>query len=73
MSVSLAILGVVLHILGPVLSALPVAAVLGPWVRGFGVGILNTIGAIIAASAVLLVLVGTIGGVIGGGLAGQRA
>ena len=34
---------------------------------------LNSIGAIIVASAVFLVLVGAIGGAVGGVLAGQRA
>lgn len=73
MGVFLAILGILLQILGPVLPAFPAAVVLGPWARGFGLGMLDSIIAIIAASAVLLVLVGAIGGVIGGALAGQRA
>jgi len=73
MGVFLAVLGVVLQILGPVLPAFPAAVVLGPWARGFGLGMLNGIVAIIAASAVLLVLVGAVGGAIGGALAGWRA
>lgn len=73
MGVFLAFLGVILQVLGPVLPAFPVAVVLGPWARGFGLGMLNSIGAIIVASAVLLVLVGAIGGAVGGALAGQRA
>jgi MFS family permease len=73
MGVFLALLGVVLQILSPVLPAFPAAVVLGPWARGFGLGMLNSIVAIIAASAILLVLVGAVGGAIGGALAGQRA
>ncbi|WP_435073736.1 DUF5518 domain-containing protein [Halorubrum sp. HHNYT27] len=73
MGVFLALLGVVLQILGPVLPAFPAAVVLGPWARGFGLGMLNSIYMIIAASAVLLVFVGAVGGAIGGALAGQRA
>jgi predicted PurR-regulated permease PerM len=73
MGIFLAILGVFLQVLGPILPAFPVAVVLGPWARGFGLGMLDSIGAIIAASAVLLVLVGIIGGAIGGALGGQRA
>lgn len=73
MGVFLAILGVILQILGPILPAFPVAVVLGPWARGFGLGMVDGIGAIIAVSAVLLVLVGAIGGAIGGALGGQRA
>jgi predicted PurR-regulated permease PerM len=73
MGVFLAALGVILQILGPVLPAFPAAVVLGPWARGFGLGMLNGIVAILVASAVLLVLVGAIGGAIGGALAGQRA
>lgn len=72
MGVFLAILGVVLQILAPVLPAFPAAVVLGPWARAFGLGMLNSIVAILAASAVLLVLVGAIGGAIGGALTGQR-
>jgi predicted PurR-regulated permease PerM len=73
MGVFLAAFGVILQILGPVLPAFPAAVVLGPWARGFGLGMLSSIVAILAASAVLLVLVGAIGGAIGGALAGQRA
>ena len=73
MGVFLAVLGVVLQLLAPVLPAFPAAVVLGPWARGFGLGMLNGIVAIITASAILLVLVGAIGGAIGGALAGQRA
>lgn len=73
MGVFLAILGVVLQLLGPVLPAFPAAVVLGPWARGFGLGMLDSIVAIIAASAVLLVLVGAVGGAIGGAIGGQRA
>lgn len=73
MGVFLAVLGVVLQLLAPVLPAFPAAVVLGPWARGFGLGMLNGIVAIIAASAILLVLVGAVGGAIGGALAGRRA
>lgn len=73
MGVFLAVFGVVLQILAPVLPAFPAAVVLGPWARGFGMGMLDGIVAIIAASAVLLVLVGAVGGAIGGALGGQRA
>ena len=73
MGVFLTVLGVPIQILGPVLPAFPAAVVLGPWARGFGLGMLDSIIAIIAASAVLLVLVGAIGGAIGGALIGQRA
>jgi hypothetical protein len=73
MGVFLTILGVVLQVLGPVLPAVPVAVVLGPWARGFGLGVVSSPLAILAASAVLLVLVGAIGGAIGGALTGQRA
>jgi len=72
MGVLLALLGVVLQILGPALPAFPAAVVLGPWARGFGLGMLNSIVAIIAASAVLLVIVGAVGGAIGGALSGRR-
>jgi hypothetical protein len=73
MGVFLAILGVILQGLGPILPAFPVAVVLGPWARGFGLGMLDSIVAILVASAVLLILVGAIGGAIGGALSGQRA
>lgn len=73
MGVVLAVLGVILQVLGPVLPAFPAAVVLGPWARAFGLGMLGSVGAIIAASAVLLVLVGAMGGAIGGALGGQRA
>jgi len=72
MGLFLALLGVVLQILGPVLPAFPAAVVLGPWARGFGLGMLDSIVAIIVASAILLVIVGTVGGAIGGALAGRR-
>ncbi|WP_096390741.1 DUF5518 domain-containing protein [Halopenitus persicus] len=72
MGVFLSLLGVVLQILGPVLPAFPAAVVLGPWARGFGLGMLDSIVAIIAASAILLVIVGAVGGAIGGALAGRR-
>jgi hypothetical protein len=73
MGVFLAGLGAALLLLGPVLPAVPVAVVLGPWARGFGLGLLQSLGAIIAASTILLVLVGALGGALGGALAGQRA
>jgi predicted PurR-regulated permease PerM len=73
MGVFLAILGVILQVLGPILPAFPAAVVLGPWARGFGLGMLDSIVAILVASAVLLILVGAIGGAIGGALSGQRA
>lgn len=71
MGVFLAVLGVVLYILSPVLPAFPAAVILGPWARAFGLGMLDSIVAMIAASAVLLVLVGAIGGAVGGALAGD--
>lgn len=64
--VYLAALGAVLGILGPLLPAFPAAVVLGPWARGFGLGLLGETAAILAASAVLLVLVGAVGSAIGG-------
>ena len=73
MGVFLAILGVILQVLGPIPPAFPAAVVLGPWARGFGLGMLDSIVAILVASAVLLILVGAIGGAIGGALSGQRA
>lgn len=69
----LAILGAVLQILGSVLPAFPVAVVLGPWARGFGLGMLDSIVTIVAVSAVLLLLTGAIGGAIGGALASKRS
>lgn len=73
MGVFLAALGVVLQVFGSVLPAIPAAVVLGPWARAFGLGMLDSIVVIIAASVVLLILVGAIGGAIGGTLAGKRA
>lgn len=68
----LTVLGVVLYLLSPILPSFPAAVVLGPWARGFGLGMVDSFVATIAASAVLLVIVGAIGGAIGGILAGQR-
>jgi hypothetical protein len=68
----LALLGVVLQLLSPVLPAFPAAVVLGPWARAFGLGLLGGIVAILLASAVLLLLVGALGGAIGGAVAGRR-
>lgn len=73
MGVVLAALGVVLQVLGSVLPAIPAAVVLGPWARAFGLGMMDSIVAIVAVSAVLLVLVGAIGGAIGGTLGGKGA
>lgn len=72
MGVFLAVLGIVLQISSPVLPAFPVAVVLGPWARGFGLGMMDSIAAVIVASGILLVLVGGVGGAIGGALAGQQ-
>lgn len=69
MGVLLAIIGVILQLAGPVLPAFPAAVVLGPWARAFGLGMLNGIVAIVLASAVLLVVVGGLGGAVGGALA----
>lgn len=68
----LAVLGVVFTVLSPVLPAFPAAVVFGPWARGFGGRLLNSITAIVLVSAILLLVVGAIGGTIGGALAGQR-
>lgn len=72
MGVFLAILGVIAHLLGSLLPPLPIAVLLGPWARGFGLGI-ESILIIFLASTILLIIVGAIGGVIGGWIASERA
>ncbi|UWG47905.1 Zn-ribbon domain containing protein [Halanaeroarchaeum sp. HSR-CO] len=65
MGVVLAVIGVLGQALSSVLPPFPAAVILGPWARGFGLG-LDSVVVFLVASAVLLVLVGAIGGAIGG-------
>ncbi|MGM0398975.1 MAG: DUF5518 domain-containing protein [Halobacteriota archaeon] len=71
MGVALAVIGVLGQALSSVLPPFPAAVILGPWARGFGLG-LDSVVVLLLASAVLLVLVGAIGGALGGRLAGRR-
>lgn len=70
MGVLLAALGVVGQLLSTVLPPFPAAVILGPWARGFGLG-LDSVVVLLVASAGLLVLVGALGGAIGGWLFGR--
>ncbi len=67
----LGLLGAALYMLSPILPAIPAGVVLGPWARGFGLGLLGGPVASLAASMILLVGTGAVGGAVGGAITGR--